>query len=313
MARIKLIILSDYQKRFVTEQRHFGFSYKSISEKVGYSRQVVKRFCKSIGLGIDIHPNVIKANKQTGLKRRRERTVYICKNCGIDYTRKKNRFGDEGKIYCSRECFYEYTNKHKRIAIGGYFEGATCVIYFPYCKTCDVQFAARQSTHKICKNIKCQFEKREHELELGRMKAMEGAVEKHADKVFKCKLCREPFSPIYGDKHKLCSNVCIVKSKAIVRKEFKRRRRALLRTTIVEKFKDIEIFIRDGWKCQICKKKINKKAIVPNGNAPTIDHITPLSKNGTHERKNVQLACFRCNCIKGNGTIDGGEQLRMFG
>jgi len=34
---------------------------------------------------------------------------------------------------------------------------------------------------------------------------------------------------------------------------------------------------------------------------------------GEHSYKNVQLACFMCNCKKGNRVIDGGEQLRMFG
>ncbi|MBU1087985.1 MAG: HNH endonuclease [Candidatus Omnitrophica bacterium] len=47
--------------------------------------------------------------------------------------------------------------------------------------------------------------------------------------------------------------------------------------------------------------------------AITVDHIIPLSKDGEHSYKNTQLACFKCNCLKGNRGIDGGEQLLLFG
>jgi 5-methylcytosine-specific restriction endonuclease McrA len=36
-------------------------------------------------------------------------------------------------------------------------------------------------------------------------------------------------------------------------------------------------------------------------NAPTLDHIVPISKGGSHIRSNVQLACLECNQAKGNG------------
>ena len=41
--------------------------------------------------------------------------------------------------------------------------------------------------------------------------------------------------------------------------------------------------------------------------SPTIDHVIPLSKGGTHEPGNCRLACFRCNAIKSDGG--GGEQF----
>ncbi len=47
--------------------------------------------------------------------------------------------------------------------------------------------------------------------------------------------------------------------------------------------------------------------------AGTIDHIIPLSQGGEHSYKNTQLACFECNCKKGDRGIPGGEQLRTFG
>ena len=32
----------------------------------------------------------------------------------------------------------------------------------------------------------------------------------------------------------------------------------------------------------------------------TIDHITPLSKGGSHELDNLTIACFPCNAKKSN-------------
>lgn len=36
----------------------------------------------------------------------------------------------------------------------------------------------------------------------------------------------------------------------------------------------------------------------------TLDHIRPLSHGGTDSLKNLQALCFRCNAVKGNGTMD---------
>ncbi len=35
----------------------------------------------------------------------------------------------------------------------------------------------------------------------------------------------------------------------------------------------------------------------------TIDHVIPLSKNGTNEISNLRLACLICNCKKHNKII----------
>jgi len=73
-----------------------------------------------------------------------------------------------------------------------------------------------------------------------------------------------------------------------------------------------EIAERDGWRCQLCSKPVHRNAQVPHPNAPVLDHIIPLSKRGTHEPSNVQLAHFMCNSIKSDGTYGvAGEQLRL--
>lgn len=58
---------------------------------------------------------------------------------------------------------------------------------------------------------------------------------------------------------------------------------------------------RDGGICQICGKAVDYSDI-KNGHIrkfyPTLDHIIPLSKGGTHTWNNVQLAHMMCNAGK---------------
>src|SRR5690606_25627049 len=49
------------------------------------------------------------------------------------------------------------------------------------------------------------------------------------------------------------------------------------------------IFARDGWACVYCGAK----------NAPLeCDHVVPLSRGGTNERRNLATACRPCNRSK---------------
>jgi 5-methylcytosine-specific restriction endonuclease McrA len=74
----------------------------------------------------------------------------------------------------------------------------------------------------------------------------------------------------------------------------------------------IEVFERDGWLCGICGKKVDKRAVFPQPQSPTLDHIVPLAAGGAHAWGNVQCAHFLCNCRKGatEGTV-GANQLLL--
>lgn len=88
--------------------------------------------------------------------------------------------------------------------------------------------------------------------------------------------------------------------------------RALKYQTQVEPINDKRIFIRDGWICQICRQKVDKKLKYPNPKSASLDHIIPLSKGGTHTHNNVQLAHLKCNMEKYINTLPQGEQVRLF-
>jgi len=106
------------------------------------------------------------------------------------------------------------------------------------------------------------------------------------------------------------------RSKTKARKDVKQKsnhkRRALKRNAVIENFSPMEIFQRDGYICQICKRKTRPDFKDSNHPLyPTIDHIVPLSLGGEHSKINTQCACRLCNSTKSNLGV--GDQLRMFG
>ena len=112
-------------------------------------------------------------------------------------------------------------------------------------------------------------------------------------------------------------NTCSIECRRVMERKYERksryRRKQRIRSGYVEYVSIRVLFKRDGGRCQICGKKLNIKNKVPHRLAPTRDHIIPASKGGETSYKNMQLACFMCNSLKGNRAVDGGEQLLLFG
>ncbi|MDC7116146.1 HNH endonuclease [Corynebacterium amycolatum] len=87
------------------------------------------------------------------------------------------------------------------------------------------------------------------------------------------------------------------------------RYRARKRGAFVENVHRDEVLNRDGWRCQICGKKIPKTAVYPDPLSPSVDHVVPLSLGGKHEMKNVQAAHLICNALKSD--VGAGDQLAL--
>ena len=87
------------------------------------------------------------------------------------------------------------------------------------------------------------------------------------------------------------------------------RRRALEANAFVSHVSRAKVFAADGYRCYLCRKLCDRTATVPHPNAPTVDHVIPLARGGTHEPSNCRTACFGCNCTK--GAYGSGEQLLL--
>jgi 5-methylcytosine-specific restriction endonuclease McrA len=78
--------------------------------------------------------------------------------------------------------------------------------------------------------------------------------------------------------------------------------------------RNVDVYERDGWTCQLCHRPISKRLLGRNeSQAPSIDHIIPLSMPGSpgHVWNNVQAAHRVCNSTKGatprgQGRLDLG-------
>lgn len=75
------------------------------------------------------------------------------------------------------------------------------------------------------------------------------------------------------------------------------------------------IFKRDGWRCQLCGRKVKRvsRRSTSTGRlhprTASLDHIVPLRRGGPHEEANCQCACLSCN-VRKNARLVG--QLRLF-
>lgn len=114
---------------------------------------------------------------------------------------------------------------------------------------------------------------------------------------------------------RFCSRLCAhdgveYATPSDARRARKHRRRARERAGEAERFSGVEIFQRDGWRCGICHRHVDRRLRHPHQMSASIDHIVPISEGGHHVRRNVQCAHLKCNVAK--GTKAAG-QLLLFG
>jgi 5-methylcytosine-specific restriction endonuclease McrA len=114
-----------------------------------------------------------------------------------------------------------------------------------------------------------------------------------------CRKCGTEFTAHRKEKV-FCSRKCQRNAWNIADKH---RRNAAYSPVVTVKGSDFtsrEVFVRDSYVCQICKKATNPRTTYPDDAYPTIDHIIPTSKGGLHTLENVQCACASCNRDKSN-------------
>lgn len=129
-----------------------------------------------------------------------------------------------------------------------------------------------------------------------------------------CAQCERLFvarsETVRGTPRRFCSRPCSTdhfhESRVVAR-------RARMQGAMVEPVSRRRVFERDGWRCQLCRRLVRRDVSMGHLLEPTIDHIVPLSRGGTHEYRNVQTAHRKCNSKKHAGVFGHGEQLRLIG
>jgi len=82
----------------------------------------------------------------------------------------------------------------------------------------------------------------------------------------------------------------IVKVPAVIRL-----RKAFRRHAKPVKFSRVNIYARDGYRCQYCTARCTIDEL-------TYDHVTPRSRGGRTTWENIVSCCYRCNAQKANRT-----------
>lgn len=123
-----------------------------------------------------------------------------------------------------------------------------------------------------------------------------------------CARCGEAFTVEHQLQARYCSTRC---SRRVTKQAYRARKK----DAFVERVSPRRIYERDGWRCKLCRKKVQRDKVAPHPLAPTLDHIIPLTagveNGGVHAPHNVQCAHFICNSRK-SGRIDD-VQLMLFG
>lgn len=68
-----------------------------------------------------------------------------------------------------------------------------------------------------------------------------------------------------------------------------------------------KVFVRDGWTCHICGRGIDTSHMGTIW-APSVDHVVPVSRGGTHNLDNLRAAHLRCNMSKGGRFAGSGAR-----
>ena len=136
-----------------------------------------------------------------------------------------------------------------------------------------------------------------------------------------CKTCQATFIAMgrCGRPHTRCDDcrkVAERKSARAARRRYGKNHRERARHHGVKyvRFRLQDIYERDEYTCQICRKRVYKKARYRKSDgkihprSPSIDHIVAMARGGNHEPHNCQTACFICNSRKGASV---GGQLRL--
>lgn len=168
-------------------------------------------------------------------------------------------------------------------------------IFIKQCDRCGKQFETVYEDQKHCSKA-CSAAMRRHR---------ETRRHQEARPVLECAYCGEPFKA-KGNNSKYCSSRCERKQHSMMRKlrkkgcpkiEYGITARALMR--------------RDKGICHICHGKVNindwsrnESGFFIAGNSyPTVDHVMPLAKGGSHTWDNVKLAHLKCNGEKSDREV----------
>jgi len=244
--------------------------------------------------------------------------IVICELCNQEYKAKPSDYKRYKHHYCSKECYNsiqrkEFINNFNRVQEGKYklleyIDKNNVVIQCNICGNITTNISSNLTQYKKtcynCRNIKKDIDRLKDNLikiELNiisdKKEALNNLIKRLDKALHKCKMQNRK-------KQRLKSYYKI--------KEIKRENRIKNNGYIDKDITLEKLYIRDNGICYLCGEKCdyddyritNKGYYIVGTKYPSIDHIKPLSKGGTHTWDNIQLAHISCNSRKYNKYDD---------
>lgn len=204
-------------------------------------------------------------------KWRRLNNKSICKRCGKSFK------GDRLQ-YCSDECRIK-PEEHK---VNNYVPKPKHV---EVCVNCNKEYETHSTSSKYC-SYGCRYEYK---------------VKQKPVHNIKCKECGKWFSST-NKRKTYCSTKCGDKHDNRL-KEMRRRKRIRRNGKIDWDISVERLVKRDNGICYLCGEKVKVNANTNDDYYPSIEHVLPISKGGTHTWNNVKLAHRICNSLKADKVI----------
>ena len=188
-------------------------------------------------------------------------------------------------------------------------------VYKHVCEACGVAFKSHKQEQRTC-SAECHSERcRRRHVQLIVHPAPHSDLPAHHPAVL---MQRPEYKRLFiAGRCRRCGNYFVVNaprgdaafcSVACARLSGKATRRARKRQAPARPYNRVDIFERDGWRCHLCGKKINRRLSHSHPMGATIDHLIPVAAGGGDVPENVRPAHRRCNSIKRD---QGGGQLLL--
>jgi 5-methylcytosine-specific restriction endonuclease McrA len=266
--------VTEEQKLMITGLRNNGIGYRTIANQLNISRDQVRYYCRR--------------NNLTGTK-------------GINKFHKDRELSFI-KSLKSNNIGYEY--------IGGYKNNISSVTL--RCNRCgevvvrNASFVRKNRTHQRheCCTAKTKLISSLTKVLSNRCKQLMREQANKQRELLLNKVCIECGTEFKANtlKRIYCSDQCSNKRQNRIR-ELKRNKRLRQNGKIDYSITLTKLIKRDKGVCSICGRKVMLDVNCQHDLYPSIDHILPVSKGGTHTWGNVQLAHRVCNTVKSNGLI----------
>lgn len=276
--------MTEEQKLMITGLRNNGIGYQTIANQLNISRDQVRYYCKR---------NNLTGNKGSN-KLHKDRELNFIKSL------KSNNMD------------YEY--------LGGYENNIRSVTL--RCKRCgevvvmNASFVRKNRTHQRheCCTAKTKLINSLTKVLSNRCKQLMREQANKQRELLLNKVCIECGTEFKANtlRRICCSDQCSNKRQNRIH-ELKRNKRLKQNGKIDYSITLTKLIKRDKGKCAICGKRVDIKADPNSDMYPSIDHVFPVSKGGTHTWDNVQLAHRGCNSDKNDKVLieEANGQLRL--